>query len=149
MKKEELISILDNLYREAKQADKEGEIPVAACLRLKDGKTFYSHNEVERRNDPYAHAEFLVLRKAMEDTESRYLKDSTLIVTLEPCLVCMGAIIKAGVSSLYYVLSDEKAGALSHYHTFIDDRLMVHEVKDGRFTELMDTFFRRLRNQED
>lgn len=149
MKKEELIHILDILYKEAEQAKTEGEIPVSACLRLKDGMTFYSHNEVEKRNDPYAHAEFLVLKKAMEKTKSRYLKGSTLIVTLEPCLVCMGALLKAGVSSLYYVLTDEKGGALSHYHAFVDDRLMINEIKDDRFSEQVESFFRKLRNQEE
>ncbi len=148
MTKKELLTILDKLYEEAKISYQENEIPVSACLVLEDERTFYGHNTVEENNDPFSHAEFNVIQKALEETNSRYLKNSILIVTLEPCLLCMGAIIKAGISSLYYVLPDEKAGSLSHYHCFVDDRLQVNEIEDNRFSELMENFFSTLRNQQ-
>ncbi len=148
MTKTDLKIILDHLYEEAQISCQEHEIPVSACLVLEDGRQFYSHNEVEKYNDPFMHAEFSVIDRALKLTDSRYLKNSTLIVTMEPCLLCMGAVIKAGVSSLYYVLPDEKGGALSHYHAFVDDKLKVSEIEDARFKELMNDFFNTLRNQE-
>ena len=148
MTKNDLLRILDNLYKEARTAKEENEIPVSACLVLENRKEFYSHNEVEKYNDPFLHAEFSVINKAIKETDSRYLKNSTLIVTMEPCLLCMGAIIKAGISSLYYVLPDEKGGALSHYHCFVDDRIKVSEIEDNRFSVLMNEFFNTLRNQD-
>ena len=148
MTKNDLLRILDNLYKEAQAAMLENEIPISACLVLEDGKEFYSHNEVEKHNNPFLHAEFSVINKALKETDSRYLKNSTLIVTMEPCLLCMGAIIKAGISSLYYVLRDEKGGALSHYHSFVDDRIKVSEIEDSRFSKLMNDFFLTLRNQD-
>ena len=148
MTKNDLLRILDNLYKEAITAKEENEIPVSACLVLEDGKEFYSHNEVEKNNNPFLHAEFSVINKAIRETDSRYLKNSILIVSMEPCLLCMGAILKAGVSSLYYVLPDEKGGALSHYHSFVDDRIKVSEIEDSRFIKLMNDFFLTLRNQD-
>ncbi len=148
MTKTDLKIILDHLYEEAQISCREHEIPVSACLVLEDGRQFYSHNEVEKYNDPFMHAEFSVIDRVLKLTDSRYLKNSTLIVTMEPCLLCMGAIIKAGVSSLYYVLPDEKGGSLSHYHAFVDDKLKVSEIEDARFKKLMNDFFNTLRNQE-
>lgn len=148
MTKTDLKIILDHLYAEAQISCREHEIPVSACLVLEDGRQFYSHNEVEKYNDPFMHAEFSVIDRVLKLIDSRYLKNSTLIVTMEPCLLCMGAIIKAGVSSLYYVLPDEKGGALSHYHAFVDDKLKVSEIEDARFKKLMNDFFNTLRNQE-
>ena len=78
MTKNDLLRILDNLYKEAQAAMLENEIPVSACLVLDNGKEFYSHNEVEKHNDPFLHAEFSVINKALKETDSRYLKNSQM-----------------------------------------------------------------------
>ena len=147
MTKEELSEILDDLYSLAKEAKDAGEIPVSCCLVLKDGRRFYERNRVEERKNNLAHAEFLALEKAREETGLLYFKGSHLIVTLEPCLFCMGAIVKRGVSQVSYVLEDEKLGSLSHYHAFVDDRLDVLPLFDPRFKPLMDEFFQTLREK--
>ncbi len=145
MNKEQLNQIIEELYIEAKKAKEENEIPVACCLLLSDGKKYFTHNKVEANNNPFNHAEFIALSEAQKDTGLRYFKNSTLIVTLEPCLCCMGALIKMGVSSLYYILPDEKGGALSHYHAFVDDKIQINEIEDTRFLSLMNEFFNNLR----
>lgn len=142
---EELHEILDKLVDESKQALIENEVPVSCCLLLSDGTRIYTHNKVEADNSPFHHAEFLALEEGMKKTSSRYLKGATMIVTLEPCLLCMGAILKSGIDTLYYVVRDEKLGALSHYHAFVDDRLNVVEIDDNRFETLLKEFFIEIR----
>lgn len=137
---------MDKLYLEAKRCSETGEIPVSAALLFEDGSMELSSNEVEHENDPFAHAEFNVIQNSLKKRNTRYLKDATLIVTLEPCLLCMGAILKAGIPDIYYVLDDPKLGSLSHYHAFVDDQVRVHQIEDRRFKELMDSFFVKLRD---
>ena len=144
MKTQELSSFLDLLYQKAETGAKKGEIPISAILVFPDGTYFVDGNAVEEKNDALEHAEMRVIRKAMKE-KGRYLKDALLIVSLEPCLMCMGAILKAGIPDLYYVLDDERLGALSHYHAFVDDRIHVYRIKDDRFRPLMDSFFAELR----
>lgn len=148
MTKETLKEIIDHLYLESKEAYGNGEIPVAAALVM-DGKVFYSHNEVEKKNDPFRHAEIEVIQKGLKESDSRYLKNSTLIVTLEPCLLCMGAILKVGIGNLYYILDDKKKGSLSYYHVFVDDVMKVHRIEDERFEVLFSDFFSKMRGKED
>lgn len=141
---QELSSYLDRLYRKAKEISKRGEIPISAILVFPDGSFVVDGNAVEEKDDPLEHAEMRVIRQAMK-ARGRYLKDAILFVSLEPCLMCMGAILKAGIPDLYYVLDDERLGALSHYHAFVDDRIHVHRIEDKRFKPLMDSFFESLR----
>ena len=149
MNKKDLSEILDELYRLSQDALAHDEVPVSCCLVLKDGTRYYERNRVEELHDSFAHAEFLALARASKETGSLYLKDSVLIVTLEPCLLCMGALLKKGISSLFYVLDDEKLGSLSHYHAFVDDRLQVLSLEDNRFKPLMDQFFQSLRKESE
>jgi tRNA(adenine34) deaminase len=145
MTKHELNTYLDQLYKESKEAAEKGEVPVSALLVLPDKSIILKSNQVEEKNDPFSHAEYDIIREGMERMGSRYLTDTILIVTLEPCLFCLGAILKAGIHELYYILDDEKMGSLSHYHAFVDDRLHVHRIKDERFKPIMDEFFKKLR----
>lgn len=155
MNKEVLKAALETLYKQAQIAFDKGEVPVAACVTADetDDTIYCSHNSVEEDDDPFAHAEILAIKRALQGTSSekdnkRYLKDATIIVTLEPCLMCLGAILKAGIKHLYYILDDPKLGSLSHYHAFVDDQLEVVrlEDEDGRFKKLMDDFFKKLRS---
>lgn len=140
MNKEEIQSIIDELYLLSKKAYEEGEVPVSAILVTSNNR-YTGYNQVEKNNNPFQHAEFIVVNNYINDTKERYIKESSLFVSLEPCLFCMGAILKAGIKDLYYVLDDEKKGALSHYHIFVDDVLRVHRVEDNRFKELLQNFF--------
>ena len=144
MTKENLKEIIDNLYCYSKKASDNNEVPVSACL-IVDDKIIYSYNHVEEKDDPFSHAEIEVIKEGLKIANSRYLKNSTLIVTLEPCLLCMGAILKTGIENLYYIMDDKNKGALSYYHVFVDDVLKVHQIKDSRFTDLFSSFFKSLR----
>lgn len=145
MTRDELSAILNQMALLSKSSSSQGEIPVIAALYCPDGTVLYASNQVEEENDPFSHAEINVLRQGLKKYDSRYLKDCILIVSLEPCLMCLGAIIKAGIKNLYYVLDDPKLGGLSHYHAFVDDKIHVHRIDDTRFKPIMDEFFQKLR----
>jgi tRNA(adenine34) deaminase len=145
MTRDELSAILDQMALLSKSSSSQGEIPVIAALYCPDGTILYASNQVEEEDDPFSHAEINVLRQGLKKYDSRYLKDCILIVSLEPCLMCLGAIIKAGIKNLYYVLDDPKLGGLSHYHAFVDDKIHVHRIDDTRFKPIMDEFFQKLR----
>ncbi|MFA6829104.1 MAG: nucleoside deaminase [Bacilli bacterium] len=147
MNRNQLKEYLDQLYEEALKASFKGEIPVSALLVLPSNQTILVSNQVESSNNPFKHAEILALEKGMEISGSRYLKDSILIVDLEPCLMCLGAIIKAGVSQLYYIQDDPTKGSLSYYHVFTDNSLMINRIDDRRFKTLFDDFFCKLRTK--
>lgn len=145
MTKKELSKHLDLLYQCSKNAMEKDEVPVSAILIFPNGDILSSENEVEKKEDPFAHAEFNVIKKGLEKTNSRYLKGCTLLVSLEPCLFCLAAILKTRIENLFYVLDDEKEGGLSYYHTYVDNRLKVHRVEDERFLPLFNEFFKKLR----
>ena len=94
----------------ADEAALEGDVPVGAVL-VANGRVFYARNEKERRPDPTAHAEILVLRSGAATLGTWRLVGATLFVTKEPCVMCAGAIVAARVERLVYGASDPKGGA--------------------------------------
>ena len=96
---------------EAKKAFDEGEVPVGAVI-VKDGEVIsVAHNNRETTNDATGHAETLAIRKACESVGSWRLDDCELYVTLEPCPMCMGAIINSRIKRVVFGAKDAKAGA--------------------------------------
>jgi len=149
MNKQQLQDVLSKLLSLCQECIKDGEVPVSCALVLEDGSVYFQKNEVEKENDPFAHAEQLLIRKVLKEKNTRYLKNATLIVSLEPCLMCMGAMIKAGISRLIYLCEDEKAGSLSYYHTPVDHCLEVLSLHDERFDSLLSYFFQKIRREKE
>ncbi len=101
---------MEMALKQAKIAFDQDEVPVGAVL-VRDGEILSSdHNRVEQLIDPTAHAEILVLRRASQYVNNWRLKDSCLYVTLEPCPMCMGAILLARVSRLVWAAFDPRMG---------------------------------------
>ena len=99
----------------AERAFRIGEVPVGAVIVNSDGKVIATaHNLVESEFDATAHAECLVLRKAMRKLGQKYLEECDLWVTLEPCAMCAGAISNARIRRLYYAVEDKKGGAVDN-----------------------------------
>lgn len=97
---------------EAKKAQNKGEIPVGAVI-VRDGRILSrGHNQPLRLNDPTAHAEVMAIRKATRKRKNYRLVDSDLYVTLEPCAMCLGAVVLARIRSLVFGAEDPKAGAV-------------------------------------
>ncbi|MFH1574786.1 MAG: tRNA adenosine(34) deaminase TadA [Acidobacteriota bacterium] len=102
---------------EAKKAGSEGEVPVGAILLVNEKIVGRAHNHCIQANDPTAHAEILALRQAAFTMRNYRLPGSILIVTIEPCVMCAGAMVQARVEELIFGALDPKAGAIrSHFH---------------------------------
>jgi len=97
----------------AKKGAEAGEVPVGALVVSKQGKILsYAHNESVSLSDPSAHAEILALRRAAQLLQNYRLLDCYLVVTLEPCLMCTGAIREARLAGLVFGVHDERAGSI-------------------------------------
>ncbi|MCX6578160.1 MAG: tRNA adenosine(34) deaminase TadA [Candidatus Aminicenantes bacterium] len=97
---------------EAEKAAKKGDVPVGAVIVAAGKIISRGHNEPIRRNDPTAHAEISAIRKACRKVGNYRLQNCDLFVTLEPCAMCLGAVIQARIKSLVFGASDPKAGAI-------------------------------------
>jgi tRNA(adenine34) deaminase len=128
------------------------DVPVAAIVLRADGRVLGSgRNEREARQDPTAHAEILALRRASEAIGDWRLSDATLVVTLEPCVMCAGAILSARIPTVVFGAWDEKAGAAGSVYDVLRDRRLNHlvEVYGGVEADacslLLEEFFARRR----
>ena len=114
--------------KEAIKAGNDNEVPVGAVLVSEKGEIISSaHNRTIGLVDPTAHAEILAIRKAAESTLNYRLLNTTLYVTIEPCIMCMGAIIHARVSRLVFGAHDPKWGAAGSLYNFADDDRLNHK----------------------
>ena len=113
---------------QAWDAHADGDVPVGAVV-LVDGQVVAArHNERERTGDPTAHAEILALRDAAEALGGWRLSTATLVVTLEPCLMCAGALIAARVGRLVFGAFDPRAGACGTLYNLCCDPRLNHEL---------------------
>jgi tRNA(adenine34) deaminase len=136
---------------EATVAKGLGEVPIGAVIVLDGAIVARGHNLRETSNDPTSHAEMVAIRKAAEHIGHWRLLETTLYVTLEPCVMCMGAIILARIPRLVYACRDPRAGAVGSIYDFSRDERFNHqvEVSEGVLadacSELLTSFFRQLR----
>ncbi|WP_173922882.1 tRNA adenosine(34) deaminase TadA [Agromyces sp. Marseille-P2726] len=115
---------------EAEQAPPTRDVPVGAIVVDGDGVVIAARrNERELTGDPTAHAEVLALRDAAEAIGDWRLNECTLVVTLEPCVMCAGAIVSARVGRLVFGAWDEKAGAAGSLYDIVRDRRLNHRVE--------------------
>lgn len=115
---------------EAELARSTGDVPVGAVLLDADGSVLaLAHNEREELHDPTAHAEVLAIRRGAGMRGDWRLTDTTLVVTLEPCVLCAGAILSARIPRLVFGAWDEKAGAAGSVHDLLRDRRLNHRVE--------------------
>jgi tRNA(adenine34) deaminase len=114
---------------EAELALASGDVPVGAVLLDADGSVLaHAHNEREALHDPTAHAEVLAIRRGAEVRGNWHLDDTTLVVTLEPCVLCAGAILAARIPRLVFGAWDEKAGAVGSVYDLLRDRRLPQRV---------------------
>ena len=114
---------------EARLAPGHGDVPIGAVVLGPDGSVLArAHNERELATDPSAHAEVLALRRAATALGSWHLDDCTLVVTLEPCTMCAGALVLARVGRLVFGAYDPKAGAVASLWDVVRDPRLNHRV---------------------
>ena len=132
---------------EARGALEHGDVPVGALALVGGEVVAADHNRREELGDPTAHAELLVLRKAARAVGGWRLDDVTLVVTLEPCPMCAGALVAARLGRLVFGTPDPRAGACgSIYNLCSDPRLnhdvpVTHGVRAAEAAELLARFF--------
>jgi len=114
----------------AQEVKSSGDVPVGALIVNEAGEILsFGKNEREKDNDPTAHAEILAIRRAGEKIDSWRLDDLTLIVTLEPCVMCAGAILQSRLKRLVFGAFDQKAGAVGSSLDVIRDVRALSKVE--------------------
>jgi tRNA(adenine34) deaminase len=136
---------------EAVLAEANGEIPIGAVVVLNELIIGRGHNRPISQNDPTAHAEMSALRDAARTLNNYRLPGTTLYVTVEPCLMCMGALLHARVRRLIFGCYDPKAGAAGSLYNVANDSRLNHQlevtsgVRADESQDLLQRFFRRKR----
>lgn len=137
---------------EAREAGRRKEVPVGAVLVVDGQLIAKAGNNKENLNDPTSHAEVVVLREAGLKLGSWRLADATVYVTVEPCIMCMGALLLARVRRLVYGCADPKAGACGSLFNLANDPRLNHTIQvtrgvlESHARKLMQEFFKELRN---
>jgi tRNA(adenine34) deaminase len=136
---------------EARAAAAAGEIPVGAIVVANDAVLARAHNLREERQSALAHAEILAIETASARLKSWRLEECTIYVTLEPCIMCVGAILQARIARLVFGCLDPKAGAVESLYRLCEDTRLNHRlpVTGGILTEdcsrILSDFFSDLR----
>ena len=137
---------------EAKKAGQMGEVPIGAILVSENGTILSAtHNRTIDLADPTAHAEILALREAARKINNYRLLNTTLYVTVEPCIMCMGASVHARISRVVFGAGDHKWGAAGSLYNFAEDDRLNHRLEITRGVceqdcrNLMQDFFRAKR----
>ncbi|MBU7555189.1 tRNA adenosine(34) deaminase TadA [Pediococcus ethanolidurans] len=138
-------------YEEAKKAKKIGEVPIGAVVVYQNQVIGQGHNLREKDQDATAHAELIAIKAACHTLNSWRLWDCHLFVTIEPCMMCSGAIINSQLPEVYFGARDPKAGMVQSLYQLLNDQRLNHQVQvhEGLFqkeaSQIMQTFFREIR----
>lgn len=140
--------------KEAQKAVKKKEVPIGA-VAVKDGKIIArAHNLRESKQDPLGHAEIYLISKLSKKLKRWRLNGVTIYVTLEPCLMCMGALLQARVDRVVFGSFDPKAGACGSLYDLSQDKRLNHliEITSGvlqkECSEILSEFFKKLRQSK-
>lgn len=144
--------LMHQALEEAKKGFSEGEVPVGAVLAASDGEIVArAHNQPIALNDPSAHAEILAMRKAGLAFKNYRLTGTILVVTIEPCLMCMGAALNGRIAQLVFGATDPKAGAAGSVYNLAGDERLNHKIEvipnilEQECRALMQDFFKARR----
>ncbi|HET7704912.1 MAG TPA: tRNA adenosine(34) deaminase TadA [Thermoanaerobaculia bacterium] len=138
----------------AEEAAADGETPVGAVIVDRDGKIIGRGRNRREAGDPLGHAELLAIREAAQAMGDWRLEGTTMVVTLEPCAMCAGALVNARVERLVFGALDPKAGFCGSLGNLVQDPRLNHRlevvsgVEEARSRELLQRFFRQLRARE-
>lgn len=147
------VRFMRQALREAQKAGSQREVPVGALAVLGGKVVARSHNLREGKLDPLGHAEIYLLSKTAKKLKRWRLNDVTLYVSLEPCLMCMGALIQARVGRLVFGCFDPKAGACGSIYDLSKDARLNHKIKvtsgvlEQECSKTLSDFFKKLRTR--
>lgn len=136
-------------FEEAKKAEREGEVPIGSAIFLNGKLISKAHNLRERKKRSTAHAEILAIDKACKKLKSWRLEQCEIYVTLEPCLMCLGAIINSRIKKLVFGASDSKSETKTFLHSkdnSLNHNLIVESgVMQEECSNLLKNFFKQAR----
>tara|TARA_B100000945_G_C20140043_1_gene483480 strand:+ start:193 stop:642 length:450 start_codon:yes stop_codon:yes gene_type:complete len=133
--------------KEAMKAYEEDEIPVGAVIVYQDQIIGRGYNQSQRLKDSTAHAEMIAITSAQNKIGSKYLNGCELYVTLEPCMMCSGAIFLSKISKVIYGLDDKEKGFLRSSKEYANKKLkIISNIQEVKSKELLDSFFFKLRS---
>ena len=115
--------------QEAERAFEEDEVPVGAVVVHKNKIIGRGYNQVEKLNDATAHAEMIALTSASNHLKNWRLNECSIYVSLEPCIMCTGAMLSSRIENLYYAASDSKFGACGSVHNLAENSKTNHTIK--------------------
>ncbi len=149
-------NILDDAFfmrealKEAGKALEAEEIPVGAVIACHNEIIARSHNQVEMLHDPTAHAEILAITAATHHLGNKFLTGCTLYVTVEPCVMCAGALFWSRIDRIVFATADEKRGYRLFYPGIIHPKTKVTKgILQEEARSVMDYFFKKLRGNQD
>ena len=138
--------------KEAERAFEENEVPVGAVVVFENKIIGKGHNRNISLNDPTAHAEIIAITAACDYLGSQYLNDCEIYVTLEPCVMCAGAILNAGIKTLYFGAFEPKFGACGSVYNLLEGNKYNRNIQiyNGIFSDesqsLLKAFFKEQRS---
>lgn len=139
--------------KEAKKAFQKKEVPVGAVIVHQNKVIGRGHNQVESLNDPTAHAEILAIGAASNYLNSWRLSGASIYVTIEPCIMCAGAIVLTRIHKLFFGAFDPKKGGCGSLYNLLQDKRLNHQVEivtnvlEKDCTVLLDKFFKEIRQK--
>ncbi len=140
---------MEEAIKEAELALKENEVPVGAVVVYKNKIIGRGHNQMEKLKDPTAHAEMIAISSACNYLKDWRLKNTTIYITCEPCLMCMGAILLARIKKIVYGTKEENFGFFSNYSRFyksIQEKVeIINGIKEEETRDLLKKFFEEKR----
>ena len=144
---------MEEAFREALHSYRKEEVPVGAVIVKDDVIIGRGHNVIETRRSSVCHAEIIAIQQAQKYLNNWRLNEAKMYVTLEPCLMCMGAILNSRLSELHIATRDfERGAAVSKVPLILEDKipnkLMVYLYDDETCTYLLKRFFRELRKKK-
>ena len=139
--------------KEAEKALLEDEVPIGCIIIDKNGKVLAkSHNQVEKKNNATLHAEIIAIQKATKKVGEKYLMDTSIFITLEPCPMCATAISLAKIKNVYIGAEDKKGGAILNGIKIFENTKNLYKpnvysnILSEKCSQILKNFFKKLRN---
>ena len=152
----DLSALMELALMEASKAAEDGEVPVGAVVTSKEGDILaIAHNRSVSLHDPTAHAEILAMRNASAKIGNYRLTGCSLITTIEPCIMCMGAALHARIETLAFGAKDPKGGAAGSLYNMAEDTRLNHKIAvvsgilEKECSDIMRVFFQKRRGTEE
>lgn len=132
-------------YKEALKAYKKGDIPVGCVIVKNDKVIAKAYNKKEKNKIATYHAEILAINKACKKLKTWHLDDCILYSTMEPCIMCSGAIIQSRIKKIYYSISNKNFGNIENNKIFKNNKYEIKKIENKQIFYLIQNFFQNIR----